>query len=202
MTRVRMGLVPLCLAGCGTGEPLDRVDPELPTGDVRFTVDLNGPASWVVRLDREAAPATVENLLRYVDAGFYDGSDGAGATIMHRVMPGFVVQGGGVTAEMKAKPVLAPVTYEGDNGRSNLRGTLAMARTDSPDSATSQWFVNLVDNLSLDHTPAEPGYTVFGEVVEGMEVIDLLADVPTTSRSGLEDVPVDPVLISEVLRGP
>lgn len=193
-----MRWLPLALVACAT-EPLDRTDSALAPNEVRVTTSAG---AWTVLLDPTAAPGTVDNLVGYIDAGFYDGADGSDATILHRVVPGFVVQGGGLTAALKGKPVRASIPYEGDNGRSNLRGTLAMARTDAPDSATSQFFVNLVDNLALDHTPDRAGYTVFGEVIEGLEVVDTIAQLPTSTQAGMDDVPVDPLTIDEVLRSP
>ena len=147
----------------------------------------------VIELDPERAPRTVDNFLRYVREGFYDG------TVFHRVVPGFVIQGGGYTARLERKPTHGPVPNESDNGLSNRRGTVAMARTRDPDSATSQFFINLADNVFLDHRPpmARPsGYTVFGRVVEGMEVVDAIARRPTGPAGSFpQDVPRPPVVI-------
>jgi len=146
----------------------------------------------VLELDAAHAPKTVENFLAYVRAGHYDG------TIFHRVIDGFMVQGGGFTAEMQQKPTRPPVANEADNGLKNLRGTVAMARTMDPHSASAQFFVNTVDNSFLDHTAKSPqgwGYAVFGRVVEGMEVVDAIAKVATATRSRMENVPVEPVVI-------
>lgn len=149
----------------------------------------------VIELYPEKAPETVDNFLRYVDDGFYDG------TIFHRVIPGFVLQGGGFTPEMARKPTREPVTNESDNGLQNLRGTLSMARLPDPHSATSQFFVNLVDNPHLDHQGGgQWGYAVFGKVVEGMPVVDEIAGVETTTRQGYRDVPAEPVVIEEAQR--
>lgn len=151
----------------------------------------------VVELDRELAPDTVDNFLRYVDDGFYDG------TIFHRVIEGFMVQGGGFTPEMDRKETRAPVRNEADNGLENDRGTIAMARTSDPHSATAQFFVNHGDNDALNHrskTPRGWGYTVFGRVVEGMDVVDAIAGVPTTTRDGMRDVPAEPVVIEQMER--
>lgn len=148
-----------------------------------------------IELYPDQAPETVENFLQYTGDGFYDG------TIFHRVIPGFVLQGGGFTADMERKPTRDPIQNEADNGLENLRGTLSMARLPDPHSATSQFFVNLVDNPHLDHQGGgQWGYAVFGKVVEGMEVIDEIAGVETTTRSGHSDVPAEPVVIEEARR--
>ena len=149
----------------------------------------------VLELFPEKAPRTVENFLRYVQEGFYEG------TVFHRVIPGFVVQGGGLTADLEPKPTHPPVRNEADNGLSNRRGTVAMARTMVVDSATSQFFVNLADNTFLDHrdkTPRGYGYAVFGRVVEGMDVVDAIARVKTGVMKGFRNVPMEPVVIERV----
>jgi cyclophilin family peptidyl-prolyl cis-trans isomerase/lysophospholipase L1-like esterase len=144
----------------------------------------------VIELDEKAAPATAANFTKYVESGFYDG------TIFHRVIKGFMVQGGGMTADMKRKPARPPITNEASNGLKNLRGTVAMARTSDPHSATSQFFINHRDNAFLDYAgSANPGYAVFGKVVEGMDVVDAIAAVKTTVRMGMKDVPAEPVVI-------
>jgi cyclophilin family peptidyl-prolyl cis-trans isomerase len=148
-------------------------------------------------LDTEKAPATVKNFLNYVDEGFYDG------TIFHRVIDGFMIQGGGFTGDMRQKPTRSPVRNEAGNRLSNVRGTIAMARTMVVDSATSQFFINLADNLFLDYrgpSPQEFGYCVFGHVTEGMDVVDRIKGVLTTTRNGHQNVPVDPVEIISVRR--
>lgn len=147
-----------------------------------------------LRLRPDIAPKTVENFLEYVDDGFYDG------TIFHRVIPGFMVQGGGLDRDMNKKPTREPVVNESRQTAKNLRGSVAMARTSDPDSATAQFFVNLVDNPHLDATQARPGYTVFGSVTEGIGVIDAIASVDTTRRNGMPDVPAEPVIIESVRR--
>jgi cyclophilin family peptidyl-prolyl cis-trans isomerase len=130
-----------------------------------------------IELDRQKAPVTVDNFVKYVKAGFYDG------TVIHRVEPGFVLQGGGFTATAE-KAVGTPIKLESNNGLKNLAGTIAMARTSVPDSATSQFFINLVDNLELDYSStAQPGYAVFGKVVAGMSVVDSIAAVNTGTRN-------------------
>jgi peptidyl-prolyl cis-trans isomerase A (cyclophilin A) len=145
----------------------------------------------VVELDREKAPKSVDNFLQYVRAGHYDG------TVFHRVIDGFMIQGGGMTADMREKPVRAPIPLEAKNGLVNARGTLAMARTMDPNSATAQFFINLVDNPFLDAANSRDGngYAVFGKVVAGMDVVDRIKDSPTASRGGHEKVPVTPIVI-------
>jgi peptidyl-prolyl cis-trans isomerase A (cyclophilin A) len=138
------------------------------------------------------APITVKNILAYVEAKFYDG------LIFHRVIPGFMIQCGGLTAEMSQKAGNPPITNEAGNGLKNTRGSVAMARTNIVDSATSQFFINLKDNDFLNHkdnTPERFGYCVFGKVVAGMDVVDAIAKVPTTSKRGHGDVPVEPITI-------
>ena len=145
-----------------------------------------------IELDAEKAPITAANFLHYVEKGFYEG------VIFHRVMNGFMVQGGGFDANMKQKPTDAPIKNEADNGLANDKYTVAMARTSVPDSASSQFFINVADNDFLNHTAPTPsgwGYCVFGKVVEGMDVVDKIKAVPTTSRAGHQDVPVEPVVI-------
>lgn len=145
----------------------------------------------------DKAPATVANFLQYVDEGFYEG------TIFHRVIDNFMIQGGGMSAAMKEKPTHAPVINEADNGLSNLTGTIAMARTMDPNSATAQFFINVGDNLFLDHkgkTPDGWGYCVFGKVVDGMDVVNKIKKVRTRRAGFHDDVPVDPVTINSVLR--
>lgn len=145
-----------------------------------------------IALDRTEAPATVANFLTYARDGFYAG------TIFHRVIPGFMIQGGGLTAGMERKPTRDPINNESDNGLSNARGTLAMARTNDPDSATSQFFINLTDNARLDGQKGQPGYTVFARVTGGMDVVDRIAAVETTRRGGHRDVPRDTIRIEAV----
>jgi cyclophilin family peptidyl-prolyl cis-trans isomerase len=146
-------------------------------------------------LDADKAPLTVANFLGYVADGSYDG------TIFHRVMAGFMIQGGGFTPDMQQKPTRAPVKNEADNGLKNLRGTLAMARTTVVDSATSQFFINVVDNAFLDFKAATQqgyGYAVFGKVTAGMDVVDAIVAVPTTTKGPNQDVPVTPVVIESI----
>ncbi len=148
----------------------------------------------VVELMPDKAPATVKNFLNYVDSGFYDG------TLFHRVIKGFMIQSGGFTAGMERKETDPPIVNEADNGLKNKRGTIAMARTGDPHSATSQFFINLEDNAFLDFkakTDRGWGYAVFGKVVQGMEVVDRIGAVRTGTVGGYRDVPVEPVLIEE-----
>jgi len=144
----------------------------------------------VIELNEEASPITVKNFLRYVEEGFYDG------TIFHRVIPDFMIQGGGFTAEMVQKKPHPPIVNEASNGLKNDRGTIAMARTANPDSATSQFFINHKNNDFLNYAgQSKPGYAVFGKVVEGIDVVDKIAAVKTTSKGRYSDVPVEPVVI-------
>lgn len=146
-----------------------------------------------VELDSKSSPITVANFLNYVKSGFYDG------TIFHRVIKNFMIQGGGFTAEMEKKTTNAPIKNEANNGLGNYRGTIAMARTPDPDSATSQFFINHRDNnFSLDYSEKNAGYAVFGKVVEGMDVVDKIANVQTGSKMRLRDVPVETVSIITV----
>lgn len=142
-----------------------------------------------IELFADKAPLTCENFLTYVRDGFYDG------TIFHRVIPNFMLQGGGMTETMREKQTNKPIKNEADNGLKNLRGTLSMARTQAVDSATSQFFINLRDNAFLDHGARDFGYAVFAQVVEGLEVMDAIATVPTGSFGFHQDVPKEPVLI-------
>jgi peptidyl-prolyl cis-trans isomerase A (cyclophilin A) len=145
-----------------------------------------------IALDREKAPITVGNFLSYVRAGHYEG------TVFHRVIANFMIQGGGYTADLEEKPTQAPIRNEARNGLRNSRGTVAMARTNDPDSATSQFFINLKDNHMLDFGIAGAGYAVFGTVVEGMEVVDRIAAAPVTSRGPHQSVPQVAVVIRNV----
>lgn len=144
---------------------------------------------FVLELDSEKAPITVENFVEYVRAGHFD------QTIFHRVIPGFVIQGGGHDAKMNQKTTRKPIKNESSNGLKNVRGSISMARTMDPNSATSQFFINLQDNESLNPGPGNAGYAVFGCVSEGMAVIDSIAKVKTGSQGHHRDVPVEPVLV-------
>jgi len=149
---------------------------------------------FTVELYEKEAPESCANFLRYIDDGHYDG------TIFHRVIPGFMIQGGGFAPGMDQKETRPPIRNEATNGLENLRGTLAMARTSDVHSATSQFFINLVDNDFLNHQPGNYGYAVFGRVTAGIEIVDAIARVPTTRRRGHGDVPVDDVVIESVTR--
>lgn len=147
----------------------------------------------VIELDAAKAPKTVANFLAYVKEGHFDD------TIFHRVIPGFMIQGGGMTADMRAKPTHAPIELESRNGLTNQRGTVAMARTAVPNSATAQFFINVKDNgfLNAANSRDGNGYAVFGRVVDGMDVVDRIAAVPTAAKASHQDVPVTPVIIRE-----
>jgi cyclophilin family peptidyl-prolyl cis-trans isomerase len=149
--------------------------------------------SFVVQLEPERAPLTVQNFLQYAADGFYEG------TVFHRVVNGFVIQGGGYTADLAPKPVRPGVPNESGNGLSNRRGTIAMARTGQPHSADAQFYVNLADNVVLDPKPTRWGYAVFGEVVEGLAVVDEIGHSATTSRGEFQDFPMKPVVIEKVV---
>jgi cyclophilin family peptidyl-prolyl cis-trans isomerase len=151
----------------------------------------------VLELYADKAPQSVKNFLVYVDAGFYDG------TIFHRVIPDFMIQGGGFTVEMKKKDTQPPIQNEADNGVRNVRGTIAMARTQDPHSATAQFFINTKDNDFLNHKGKSPqgwGYAVFGRVVEGIGVVDAISNVKTVTRSMYRNVPADPIVITRARR--
>jgi peptidyl-prolyl cis-trans isomerase A (cyclophilin A) len=151
--------------------------------------------SFTIELFHDTSPVSVDNFLQYVHDGFYSG------TIFHRVVAGYVVQGGGYTADLTEKPTRPPIQNEATNGLTNQRGTVAMARTRMVRSATSQFFVNVADNRRLDHTgyaPDDFGYAVFGRVIEGMDVVDQISRVRTTIKDGMENVPVDPVIIKGI----
>jgi peptidyl-prolyl cis-trans isomerase A (cyclophilin A) len=165
--------------------------PAAPAADPRPKVVLETSMGRIrIAVEQEKAPLSAKNFLAYVRAGHYDG------TIFHRVIPGFMAQGGGFDAQMRQKAVRAPIKNESGNGLSNRRRTLAMARTADPDSATAQFFVNVVDNDRLDSRGGQPGYAVFGEVVEGMDVVDRIVAVPTTTRGPHANVPATAVVIT------
>ncbi len=157
---------------------------------VRLTTSMG---EILLQLDRDKAPLTVENFMNYVTSGHY------GGTIFHRVIENFMIQGGGLDAEMRAKSTLAPVKNEANNGLSNEIGTIAMARTSDPHSASAQFFINTNDNAGLNYRSATRdgwGYCVFGKVIEGMEVVESIEAAATTSRKGHQDVPVNPIQIT------
>jgi peptidyl-prolyl cis-trans isomerase A (cyclophilin A) len=158
---------------------------------IRFETSHGG---FTVELFEKEAPLSVANFLRYVDESFFDG------TIFHRIVPGFVIQGGGLTADFSQKKTQQPIKNEATNGLLNERGTLSMARTDDINSATSQFFVNLSDNDFLDHRPGNYGYAVFGRVTDGMDTVDRIAKVRTGRRKGHTDAPQEDVLITSARR--
>ena len=188
------GMLLICMAVMGNLARADETNPVvlMKTTDGDITIELFADKS----------PITVENFLRYVDEGHFDG------TVFHRVIPNFMIQGGGFTAELEEKPTHEPIVNESRNKLHNTRGTLAMARTSDPDSAAAQFFINQRSNLRLDWSPGKDGYTVFGEVTEGMQVVDIIALSDTgpaqamTPRgpSVFQDVPVKPVVILSVSR--
>lgn len=157
---------------------------------VRLTTSMG---DIVIELDGQKAPNTTKNFVDYVQAGHYNG------TVFHRVIPGFMVQGGGMTADLREKSTRAPIAIENRSGLTNKRGTIAMARTMDPNSATSQFFINVADNAMLDPANSRDGfgYAVFGKVVKGMDVVDKIENVPTTSAGMHQNVPVKPVLITK-----
>lgn len=209
------GMSLLCFAACGPTTVGEKDEAEKPT-DVNENAGKQSPAETTeketesmnnpvvimktsmgdieIELLKDKAPVTVENFLQYVDDGFYDN------TIFHRVIAGFMVQGGGFTPDMKQKETRAPIKNEAKNGLKNLRGTLSMARTMVVDSATSQFFMNLVDNAFLDHGGRDYGYAVFAKITDGMDVLDKIGAVPTATKAGHQDVPVEPVTILSVER--
>ena len=145
--------------------------------------------SFTVELFNKEAPISAENFQKYVDEQFFDG------TVFHRIIPNFMIQGGGLKADFSSKEGRAPIQNEAKNGLKNKRGTLAMARTSDINSATSQFFINLVDNAFLDHGPRDYGYAVFGRVTEGMDTVDKIAAVKTGRRQGHQDAPLEDVVI-------
>ena len=181
-TPLRLGRAALALALCVSAAAYaQQVKLATSAGDI------------VIELDAEKAPKTVDNFLKYVKAGHYNG------TIFHRVIPTFMIQGGGMTADMKEKATRAPIPLESRNGLSNVRGSVAMARTGDPNSATSQFFINVNDNDRLDAANARDGngYAVFGKVISGMEVVDKIRAVPTGDKGPHQNVPETPITINK-----
>ena len=164
------------------------------TGGNPVVVLETSQGSIEIELDAQKAPLSAQNFLAYVDAGFYDG------TIFHRVIPGFMIQGGGFDGKLSQKPTRGPIKNEADNGLKNQRGTIAMARTSDKDSATAQFFINLKDNDFLNHGGRDFGYAVFGHVTSGMDVVDKIAGVKTTTKGMNENVPVESVTIVKARR--
>lgn len=169
-------------------------NPQSKEDTTKVVMTTNLGTITILLFEREA-PITVKNFLAYVDSGFYSG------LTFHRVIPGFMVQGGGFMKNLtKRQTILPPIKNESDNGMKNERGTLSMARTSDPHSATSQFFISVVDNASLDISARGWGYAVFGKVIEGMDVVDKIVSVKTETRGPMKDVPVDPVIIISVKR--
>lgn len=185
----------LSVVGCGASEPGIQKVPTAPVAGQAPNPQIRLETSQgtiTLELFSRNAPLSVTNFVDYVKAGFYDG------TFFHRVIPGFMIQGGGMTADMTEKPTRAPIRNEANNGLKNLRGTLAMARLGEPHSATSQFFINVADNDALDHrgeTEAGWGYAVFGKVTSGMDVVDAIVSVPRGDFGPHQDVPTEPILI-------
>lgn len=187
--RMRLVLLPVIALWLGCFGPAQAA-----THDPRVSLRTN-LGTIEIELYPAKAPQTVKNFLAYVRTGFYNG------TVFHRVIPGFMVQGGGFTVALKEKPTRAPVRNEADNGLKNQIGTLAMARTSDPDSATAQFFINTADNAFLNFrskTPAGWGYTVFGKVIQGMSVVRRIESVPTETLGPFENLPAHPVVIEKV----
>jgi len=176
------------MTGCSRKASKEPKDMDIGPKEVKLETSMG---DIVIELNEEAAPITVKNFLRYVEEGFFDG------TIFHRVIPNFMIQGGGFTADMVQKKPHAPIVNEAGNGLKNDRGTIAMGQIPgNPDSATSQFFINHKNNDFLNYVEnRNPGYAVFGKVIEGMETVDKIAAVRTTTRMGMRDVPVEPVVI-------
>lgn len=180
------GLLTAVILICGCGEQMKK-EMKAEKKMVKLQTSMG---DIVIELNPQAAPVTVKNFLRYVEDGFYDG------TIFHRVIYNFMIQGGGFTPDMLEKDTYKPIKNEANNDLPNVRGTIAMARQTNPDTATSQFFINHTENGSLDYvSDAQPGYAVFGKVVEGLDVVDAIAQVDTTTRMGYDDVPVEPIMI-------
>ncbi|HUX30375.1 MAG: peptidylprolyl isomerase [Thiobacillus sp.] len=193
-----LGALMLGISGCGASEPGAQTVSTAPAAgqpaNPRVLIET-GKGNITVELFPAQAPRTTKNFLHYVKNGFYDG------TIFHRVIPNFMVQGGGMLPDMTEKPKGPPIRNEADNGLANLRGTLAMARTADPHSASSQFFINLKDNAFLNHRGRSGdgwGYAVFGRVVDGMDVVDAIVAVPRGNRGPHGDVPVDPIVMQRV----
>jgi len=193
-----IGAIMFGISGCGASEPGRQTVSTAPApgqpANPRVLIETT-KGNITVELFPGNAPQSVGNFINYVKTGFYDG------LIFHRVIPGFMIQGGGMTPDMVEKPKNAPIKNEADNGLKNLRGTLAMARMAAPDSASSQFFINVADNAFLDHrgtSYATWGYAVFGQVVDGMDVVDAIVAVPRGDRGPYQDVPVEPVVMKHV----
>jgi len=173
-------------------EKVDKMSKTPQKGNGYVVVLETSLGSIEIELNKEKAPITVENFLNYVTTGAYD------ETVFHRVIDGFMIQGGGFTTDGEKKPTNPPIKLESNNGLLNEVGTIAMARTNIPDSATNQFFINIKDNSFLNYSPTSPGYAVFGKVVSGMDIVKQIKKVETGTRGGMKDWPVDDVLIKKV----
>ena len=173
-------------------EKVDKMSKTPQNGNGYVVVLETSLGSIEIELNKEKAPITVENFLNYVTTGSYD------ETVFHRVIDGFMIQGGGFTTDGKKKSTNPPIKLESNNGLLNEVGTIAMARTNIPDSATNQFFINIKDNSFLNYSPTSPGYAVFGKVVKGMDIINNIKRVKTSVKNGMNDWPVDDVLIKKV----
>jgi peptidylprolyl isomerase/peptidyl-prolyl cis-trans isomerase B (cyclophilin B) len=197
-TTLFVGALLLGISGCGASEPGKQTVSTAPAAgqpaNPRVLIETS-KGNITVEVFPGQAPQSAGNFLNYVKTGFYDG------LVFHRVIPGFMIQGGGMTADMAEKPTNAPIQNEADNGLKNLRGTLAMARTGEPHSASSQFFINVADNYFLNHRGKSFegwGYAVFGQVVDGMEVVDAIVAVRRGNRGPHGDVPIEPVVMTRV----
>ncbi len=184
MKNILLALLACWLSCAVMADPTETSSVLLKTSEGNITLELN----------QTSAPETCKNFLQYVDDGFYNN------TVFHRVIANFMVQGGGFEQGMLEKPTRPPIKNESANGLKNLRGTIAMARTQDPDSASAQFFINIVDNAYLDGTPVKPGYAVFGKVTQGMDVIDKIASVETGSKSVYRDVPLKDIIVISITR--
>ncbi len=188
---IAAGVALLVASACSASEEPRK--PAAPGGKILVTMKTS-LGDVRIELDSERAPISVENFLAYVDDGFYDG------TVFHRVIPNFMVQGGGFDSDMNQKSTRPSIKNEAKNGLKNEAGTLAMARTSDPDSASSQFFINLVDNDFLNNGSRDFGYAVFARVVGGMDIVEKIAAVPTGNSSGHQNVPLDPVTLVSITR--
>ncbi len=192
VTAAAAALAMVCLLGAAQPASQPESKPEKKP-DMAYVHMKTTHGPIVLELNRKAAPVTVENFLQYTHAKFYDG------LVFHRVIPTFMIQGGGFDSTMNRRKADAMIAIESDNGLSNRRGTIAMARTSDPNSATSQFFINVKDNIQLDYMgPRQPGYAVFGKVVAGMDAVDAIKDVDTHRVGQHQNVPVEPVVIESV----
>lgn len=197
-TTLFLGAILLGISGCGASEPgrqaVSTAPAEGQSANPHVLIETS-KGNITVELFTRNAPQSVGNFINYVKTGFYDG------LVFHRVIPGFMIQGGGMTPDMAERPKNAPIRNEADNGLKNLRGTLAMARMADPDSASSQFFINVANNASLDHRGTSHdawGYAVFGQVVDGMDVVDTIVAVPRGNHGPYQDVPIEPVVMNRV----